>query len=172
MKHRLVLVMLAACGSSDPSDDWIPSDIDEDATVDRIGAAGYQKLCGAFEDYVRDQYRSNKLIQLTCTAHAIETTTDAIACGEALETCLDTLPPNVEAQLNAILAQASCQATSVEPAGCSSKVSVLKDCLDALGAKLDTLMLSATCAVAGSPVPDDWWMIEPPAICQQISTDC
>ena len=172
-KPCLLLWCLAACSStSTPSDDWLPSDVDENATVDAIGDAAFAKLCSAFEDYVRDTYRSNKLVQLACTANALDTTTDAVACGESIDDCLNTLPPVVEQQLDQILDQAGCSALSIAPSGCLAKVAELKGCLDALGEQIDTIELELTCAAVGSPVPDDWWMIDPPAECTSITTDC
>ena len=168
---KYMLVLLAACGSS-PSADWLPSDIEESQTLDRLGAAGYQKLCDAFDDYVRDRYRSDRLVQAACIAEALQTTTDAVACGAAVDSCLDMLPPAVESQLEQILAQASCTTVAIEPSGCSSRVSQLKACLDALGAEVDRIMLSLTCAAVGSPVPADWWMIDPPEACTSIAAAC
>ena len=166
-------VLLAACGgtSSSPGD-WVPDDLEESQTLDRIGTAGYAKLCDAFEDYVRDRYRSDRLIQLACTANALQTTSDAVACGTAVDMCLDMLPPAVETQLQMILAQASCEHVAVTPGGCQSTVSQMKSCLDALGSQVDRIMLSLTCAAFGSPVPQDWWKIEPPAACDAIASQC
>jgi hypothetical protein len=173
MKRHLAWFVIAACGgSSSTLDDWVPDDVDTSTTVDRLGAAGFAKVCTAFEDYVRDMYRSNRLIQAACTAHALETTADATACGAAVEACLDELPPVVETELQMILDQAGCTALRVEQAGCSSTVSAFTDCLDALGAQLDTLELSLTCAAVGSPVPEDWWIIEPPEECYAIVRGC
>jgi hypothetical protein len=174
MKRLLVSIVLAACGGSsgDSLAEWVPDDVDSSATVDRLGAAGFARVCTAFDDYVRDTYRSNVLIQAACTAHAVETTADAVACGATLESCLDTLPPVVEEELDAILDQAGCTALGVEPTGCSSTVSAFTDCLDALGAQLDTIELSLTCAAAGSPVPEDWYLIEAPEECYAIIRGC
>jgi hypothetical protein len=166
-----LLALLAACGGTSGGD-WVPSDIDEQQTLDTIGSAGYSRLCSAFEDYVHDQYRSSYLVRAACTAHAIDTTTDAVACGEALDDCLDTLPPAVDSQLDSILAQASCSRVSITPTGCSAKVSQVKACLDALGDQLDEIELAATCAAVGSPVPSDWWMIDTPSACTSLSADC
>jgi hypothetical protein len=168
----LLLVSLAACPSSSGSDDWVPSDIDESQTLDRLGAAGYQRLCGAFDDYVRDQYRSSYLIQAACTAHALQTTADAVACGQAVDACLDDLPPAVESALDMILDQAGCSAAGVSATGCASPVSALTDCLDALGSQLDQIQFSLTCAAFGSPVPQDWWRISPPSACTAIASGC
>jgi hypothetical protein len=163
--------VIAGCQSGSSSD-WVPDDIDEQQTLDRLGSAGYAKLCSAFADYVHEQYRSIYLIKAACTAHALETTQDAVACGEALETCLDTLPPVVEQQLDSILAQASCSAAAIDPTTCSNRVLALKACLDALGEEVDQLELSATCAAFGSPVPADWWMIDEPAECAALRSGC
>ncbi len=178
-KPCLALMLLAACASDvdrpeppDPPDDWLPSDIDVDTTVDKLGAAGFAKLCGAFEDYVRDMFRSNRLIQLACTADALETTTDAVACGDSVNACINMVPPAVESQLEQILDQAGCTALDITQTGCQSKVSALKSCLDALSEQLARIELQATCAAIGSPVPEDWWMIDPPAACMEISDDC
>ena len=150
----------------------MPDDIDTQQTVDRLGAAGFAKVCGAFEDYVRDMYRSNRLIQAACTAEALQSSTDAVACGTAVDACLNDLPPVVETQLQMILDQAGCPALGIEQAGCTSSVSALTGCLDALGAKLDTVDLALTCAAFGSPVPDNWWVIETPEECYAIVRGC
>ncbi len=165
------LLVLGACGDR-ASGDWVPEDIDEQQAIDRIGAAGYAKLCSSFDSYVRDKYRSNRLIQAACIAHALETTSDAAACGQAVDDCLDDLPPVVESQLSQILAQAGCSAVGITQTGCSSPVSALTTCLDDLGERLDTVQLSLTCAAFGSPVPPDWWRITPPASCTSLATDC
>jgi len=180
-KPCLVLILFAACEAAsnvdppdppDPPDDWLPSDIDVDVTVDKLGAAGFAKLCGAFEDYVRDMFRSNRLVQLACTAEALDTTADAVACGESVGACIDMVPPAVESQLEQILDQAGCTALDITQTGCQSKVSALKGCLDALSEQLALIELEVTCAAIGSPVPDDWWMIDPPAACMAITNDC
>jgi hypothetical protein len=173
MKPHLALLVVVACGGSTPDvEDWVPDDIDTGQTVDRLGAAGFAKVCGAFEDYVRDTYRSNRLVQAACTAEALQSSADAVACGTAVDACLNELPPVVEAQLEMILDQAGCTALGIDQAGCSSPVSVLTGCLDALGAQLDTIEFSLTCAAFGSPVPEDWWMIEPPEECYAILRGC
>jgi hypothetical protein len=166
-----VLIVLAACQPGE-STDWVPDDIDEEATLDAIGEAGYARVCSAFSDYVHDQYRSNYLVQAVCTAEAIRTTTDAGACAATIETCLDTLPPSVQAELDAILAQASCPTVGIAPDGCSSTVSELTSCLDDLGSSLDTLQFGLTCAAAGQPVPTDWWQIVIPSSCQSLQSSC
>ena len=170
MRIAYLLVVVAACGSS--ATDWLPSDIDRGQTLDRLGTAGYSRMCQAFEDFVRDEYASSYLVQAACTANALQTTSDAAACGESVDACLDTLPPVVEDQLQTILAQASCSKLELSVTGCAATVLDMKHCLDALSEKLDTIELSATCAAFGSPVPSDWWMISLPAECTSITTDC
>lgn len=174
------LTALAGCPSSssgngddvpDPTG-WVPSDIDEQATLSTLGSAGYARLCGAFEDYVHDTYRSMLLVKAACTAHALETTTDAVTCGAAVDECLDTLPPVVDQQLEQILAQASCSRVDIDATTCPSNVSALKACLDALGDLVDHVELSATCAAFGSPVPSDWWVVEQPAACVTLQNGC
>lgn len=173
MTLRLPLLFLVFAGcAGHSSDDWVPSEIDEQQTLDRLGSAGYAKLCSAFDDYVHDQYRSNYLIKAACTAHALQTTDNATACGAAVDACLDDLPAPVEAQLEQILAQADCTAVSASPGGCSSPVSALTGCLDALGSQLDQIQFSLTCAAFGSPVPADWWRIRPPAACTALAESC
>jgi hypothetical protein len=171
MPRLLLVLALTACGSSG-SKDWVPSDIDENQTLDRLGAAGYQKMCGAFADYVRDMYRTSYLIQAACTAHALETTSDAVACGEAANACRNDVPAAVESTLDSILAQASCTAVSATPAGCSMPVSALTACLDALGERIDEIKFSLTCAAFGSPIPSDWYRIAPPPACSALASGC
>jgi hypothetical protein len=165
------VILFAACKPGG-SGDWVPDDIDEEATLDAIGAAGYGRVCAAFSDFVHDQYRSNYLVQAVCTAHGIRTSTDAGACAEAIDACLDTLPPSVESELDAILNQASCPTVGITPDGCSSTVSELTSCLDDLGGSLETLQFGLTCAAAGQPVPSDWWRIVIPSSCQSLQASC
>ena len=169
----LSIGLASACGEAGMQvDDWVPDDIDEQATLDAIGAAGYARLCGAFSDYVHDQYRSSYLVQAVCTAEAIRSTTDAVACAASIETCLETLPPNVQAELDMILAQASCPTVGVDPDGCPSTVSSLTACLDELGGGLEDLQFGLTCAAAGQPVPPDWYLLAIPDECRQLQMGC
>lgn len=173
MTYRLgLLTILALAGCPSTSGDWVPDDIDEQQTLDRLGEAGYQKLCSAFDDFVHDQYRSNYLIRAVCTAHALQTTENAVMCGEAVDACLDTLPAPVEAQLEQILAQADCSVVDAMVTGCSSPVSKLTGCLDELGTKVDQIQFSLTCAAFGSPVPPDWWKVSLPPACAALGESC
>jgi hypothetical protein len=172
MTTRLAILLLALAGCPSTTGDWVPDDIDEQQTLDRLGAAGYQKVCSAFDDFVRDQYRSNLLIRAVCTAHALQTTENAVMCGEAVDACLDDLPAPAEALLEQILAQADCSAVDAMVTGCSSPVSKLTGCLDELGTKVDQIKLSLTCAAFGSPVPPDWWKISLPPACMALAESC
>lgn len=168
---RFALLFVVAC-TSNAKNDWVPSDVDRDQALSALGAAGYARLCSAFEDYVHDQYRSSYLVKAACTAHALQTTQDAVMCGEAVDMCLDTLPPVVDEQLQRVLAQASCTAVAIDPATCASPVSALTACLDALGDKVDHIEFGLTCAAFGSPVPENWWMIQTPAECAALAEGC
>ena len=165
-----MILSLAACKTA--SDDWVPSDIDESATIDRLGAAGYGKLCSAFDDYVRDMYRTNILVRAACTAQALQSTETTAQCADSIDACVNDIPEVVETQLTMILAQAQCSAVGVMTDGCSSPVSALTTCLDDLGAQLDNIELQLTCAALGSTVPADWWRISPPSSCQALASGC
>lgn len=151
---------------------WLPADIQRSETLSALGASGYARLCSAFEDYVRDEYRSSYLIQAVCVAYGIQTTSSAQACGDTASVCVNTLPPPAESTLNAILRQASCDTIAVEPAGCAATVAELTACLDALSDKVENIKLTATCAVAGEPLADTWWRLSLPAQCQAIRSRC
>jgi len=171
MNHRLALLglALAACKTSG---DWVPADVDESETIDALGAAGYAKVCSAFDDFVRDQYRTNILIRAACTAQALQSTETTAACADYIDDCVNDIPAVVESQLSSILAQASCPAVGVMTNGCSSPVSALTTCLDDLGAQLDNIKLQLTCAALGSPVPSDWYKISPPSSCTALASGC
>lgn len=171
--NRLLLLSalsLAACNGT--SDDWVPSDVDESETIDKLGDAGYGKVCSAFDDFVRDQYRTNLLVRAACTAQALRSTETTAECADSIDDCVNDIPAVVESQLEMILAQASCPAIGVMTAGCSSPVSALTTCLDDLGAQLDNVKLQLTCAALGSPVPADWYKISPPASCTALASGC
>lgn len=173
MTHRrLLLSVLALSACKTASEDWVPSDIDESQTIDRLGAAGYAKLCSSFDDFVRDQYRTNLLVRAACTAHALQSTETTAECADSIDACVNDIPSVVETQLEMILAQADCAAVGVMTNGCSSPVSALTTCLDDLGAQLDNIKLQLTCAALGSTVPQDWWRISPPASCTALASGC
>ncbi|MBA3451516.1 MAG: hypothetical protein H0T42_00300 [Deltaproteobacteria bacterium] len=173
MTHRLsvvYVVALIACKTA--SDDWVPSDVDESETIDKLGAAGYAKVCSAFDDFVRDQYRTNLLVRAACTAQALQSTETTAECADYIDECVNDIPTVVETQLEMILDQASCPAVGVMTSGCSSPVSALTTCLDDLGAQVDNVKLQLTCAALGSTVPADWWRISPPASCTALASGC
>lgn len=153
-------------------DDWVPPEIDESETLDKLGAAGYGKVCSAFDDFVRDQYRTNLLVRAACTAQALHSTETTAECAESIDACVNDIPAVVETQLAMILAQASCAAAGVMTAGCSSPVSALTTCLDDLGAELDNIKLQLTCAALGTTVPEGWYRISPPASCTALASGC
>lgn len=167
---RLAVVgclLITGCTST-----WMPSDIQSNETLSTLGASGYQRLCDAFEGYVRDEYASNYFVQAICLYEGVTTTTTALECGDAVDACTETMPPAAESLLSAILAQASCSTIGITPTGCVAIVAQVEECLDALESKLKSLEFAATCAVAGQSVDDNWWQISLPAACQSIRTLC
>lgn len=168
----LLLCVLALAGCKEGSDDWVPSDVDESETIDTLGAAGYAKVCSAFDEFVRDQYRTSLLIRAACTAQALRSTETTAECADSIDACVNDIPQVVEMQLEMILAQASCPAVGVMTAGCSSPISALTTCLDDLGAQIDDIKLQLTCAALGSPVPENWYRISPPASCTALASGC
>jgi hypothetical protein len=164
----LLLTATGACGGGSAGD-WLPDDLEREATLDTIGDAGYAKLCGAFEDYVLDMYRTSYLVQAACTAIAVENTADAAACGESVQACLDNPPAEATALVDMILAQAGCATVDVEPTGCSATVRQVESCLDALGAEVDQVEFTLTCAAAGQSLDDSWWQIDRPSSCSSLS---
>jgi hypothetical protein len=171
MTRLVLLAALSLTACKEGAGDWVPDDVDESETIDKLGAAGYGKVCSAFDDFVRDQYRTNLLVRAACTAQALRSTETTAECADSIDACVNDIPEVVETQLDTILAQASCPAVGVMTAGCSSPVSALTTCLDDLGAQLDNVKLQLTCAALGTPVPQDWYKISPPASCTALA-DC
>jgi len=172
MTRLLLIAALAVTGCKEGAGDWVPDDVDESETIDKLGAAGYAKVCSMFDEFVRDMYRTNLLVRAACTAQALRSTETTAACADSIDACVNDIPDVVESQLMAILAQASCPAVGVVQSGCSSPVSALTTCLDDLGAQLDDVKLQLTCAALGTPVPEDWYKISPPASCQALASGC
>jgi len=172
MTRLFLLAALSITGCKGGAGDWVPADVDESETIDKLGAAGYAKVCSAFDDFVRDQYRTNLLVRAACTAQALQSTETTAECADYIDDCVNDIPAAVESQLTTILAQASCPAVGVMTSGCSSPVSALTTCLDDLGAQLDNVKLQLTCAALGSPVPQDWYKISPPASCTALASGC
>jgi hypothetical protein len=176
--HRLILVALLTfaiqpgCGESQDVVDKFPDDIDTSLTLDDIGEAGLNKICSTFEGWVLDQYSSTYWVQATCMAAAVDNNEDAGSCGDELQACLDDPPPEVEALIDSIQSQAGCSAIAVEATGCSATVGQVEDCLDALGAALDNVKFTLTCAAAGETLDPDWWVISIPSACTSIEAGC
>lgn len=168
LRAAWVGLLLLGCSTSR----WMPSDIEQDQQLQALGEAGYQRLCSAFEGYVRDEYEASHLIQALCLAHGIQTTGTASACGDAVNACTDHLPPSAEATLQEILAQASCETVGVAPVGCAATVADIKACLDGLEDQLDEVKFSLVCTAAGQSFDPAWWHIDLPQPCLALRTIC
>jgi hypothetical protein len=166
----IAAALAGACGAG--SGDWFPSDVDEDATIDRAGDAAVAKVCSAFEDFLYDQYRGSLLVEVACTARGIEQTTDSAACGDFVQDCIDNPPAEVDSTVSSILAQSGCSAVMYESMGCSKTISDLKACLDAIDAEVASLKYDVVCAAAGQPLPPNALTIETPAVCLEIENEC
>lgn len=107
-----------------------------------------------------------------CLAHAVQTASDAVSCGETVTACTETLPPVAESVLNQILAQGNCSFIEVEPTGCQATVAQLGACLDAVEQRISSVKFGLTCAAVGETVPQDWWKIPTPPECAAIKALC
>lgn len=154
------------------SEEWLPLDIDGTRMLERLGDDAYQTLCRSFDGYVHDIYRSKLLIKAACTAHALQTTTDAAACAASTEQCLDTLPPVVEEQLDRLVNQAGCGDVHVSTSKCRSPVSELIRCLRDLRGIVESTGQELTCAAFGSKLSPDWWRVSTPESCSALATSC
>lgn len=163
--------VLGAC-VTDPTESWLPQEVDVTDTLEHAGDKAYSMLCEQFSSYVHGLYSSQPLVRAACTAHALSSTANALQCEQATASCLETLPQPVESQLEAILAQASCERAEVARSGCPSLVSELIACLDELRSELDKITMTATCTAFGSRVPADWWRIVQPSSCVELATRC
>lgn len=168
-KLSSIVVVLSACSGQQS---WVPADVDTSTTVDRLGAAGYSKLCSAFADHVRDTYRSDLLVRAACTAYALDSTTDAVMCGEVAQACTNNVPAPVETLIGRALSEAGCSTLAVEPATCAVSVSTFTACLDAMGDQVGEAQYSLACTGFGSPVPPDWYALELPSACKAIIDQC
>ena len=173
MRHaHLALLAPLVFGLLSCREEWMPSDVERGQALDALGEAGYDHLCSEFEGYIREQFTSSHLVQGVCLAIAVRDSETALACGEKMERCTSNLPPEAEAQLQAILAQASCSRTEVEPSGCMATVGELEACLNGLEAKLEALKFGGVCAGVGEPIDENWWRLELPPSCLQIRNRC
>ncbi len=153
-------------------DVWIPLDIDPTLMLDRIGDDGFQTVCRSFDGFVHDIYRQRLLIKAACTAHALQSTSNAESCAVTTEQCLDTLPPVVEEQLDRIVQQVGCSNALESQSKCRSPVSELIHCLRDLRHIVDNTGKELTCAAFGSPLPPDWWRVSTPQSCIALATAC
>ncbi len=167
----LALLATPACGGGGGGG-WLPDDLESSQTLDDIGDAGYQRLCSAFDDWAHDQYRSDYLVQAVCTAQGIQNTDTASACGDYVQTCIDSPPAEAEAMLDQIMSQAGCSAVAVEPSGCTATVGQVQECLDMLGAEIEAIQFTLTCAAAGQTLDPGWWQIQTPPVCTEIGSLC
>lgn len=169
---RLALLLLVGACVSEPTESWLPQEVAVTDALEHVGDKAYSMVCDQFASHVHGLYSSQLLVQAACTAHAVTSTGNAIECEQATESCLDTLPPPVEAQLESILAQASCEHAGIQRAGCPAPLSALIACLDELSGELDKIEMTATCAAFGSKPPANWWHVVQPAACVDLATRC
>ena len=162
------LVLCAGCSNAS----WIPDDLDRDAALSAVGAAGYQRLCSAFDSYVREEYAGNYFVQAVCLAHGVTSTDDAQACADTVQSCTQTLPGPAESVLNQILDQASCQRLNIDPTGCSATVAQVSACLEAMESGMKNVQFELTCAAAGQSIDPNWWQVQLPAECEAIRAIC
>jgi hypothetical protein len=178
-----VLAMASACVTTETgemalpvsvevAEEWLPLDLDATLALEHLGDDAYQTLCNSFDGYVHDIYRSKLLIKAACTAHALQTTSDATSCAARTEQCLDTLPPVVEDQLDRLVKQAGCGPAHVSTSKCRSPVSELIRCLRDLRGIVESTGQELTCAAFGSPLPADWWRVSTPDSCIALATSC
>ena len=150
-----VVLVLVACGD----------DSGNGSTTERITQAAYDQACSKAEEFLVSRYSGDYFVQALCTAAAVEGTTDAESCGQQLDDCINTPPPEIQAGIDAILAQGGCSLLSVNTATCSSTLGEIKACLDAIDGEVSSLKYTLTCAAAGQTL-DDWDLLSLPSECQ------
>jgi hypothetical protein len=165
----IVSASAIGCGAADP---WVPDDIDEEATLAAVGDEGKTRVCAAFEDYMLDQWRDSYLVEAVCLAQAIMDNTDADACSDDAQACIETPPAEVRNAVDTILAQATCARIDVTAGGCERSVGDLVECLDDLETEIAALRLTAACAAAGQEVDPTWSLIDVPSSCRDLAEDC
>jgi hypothetical protein len=157
----------------DDTKEWLPSGIEVRETLDHVGDAAYQGLCGAFDGYVHDKYRSSVVVKAVCTAHALRSTSDPTVCTAIADECLAKLPGPVEEDVHAILEEAGCRGLGVARGHCNSPISDLIACLGGLKAAIDHAAVSFTCEAAlDGSVSGDWWRVSLPQSCVDLVTRC
>ena len=153
-------LLLVACGS----------DSDNGSATERITQVAYQQACSEAEDFLVSRYSGDYFVQALCTAAAVEGTSDAQTCGQQLDDCINSPPPEIQAGIDAILDQGGCSLLSVNTATCSSTLGEIKACLDAIDGEVSSVKYTLTCAAAGQTL-DDWDLVSVPSECQ-FASDC
>ncbi|MDX2093363.1 MAG: hypothetical protein SFX73_36300 [Kofleriaceae bacterium] len=166
-----VLLLSSAC-VADAADEWIPTEVDQDALMDKVSDKTVKLVCSRFESSVHRLYRTPLLVKAACTAHALQSSRDVEECATLTDQCMNTLPAVVDEQLNYMLEQAGCGDIQPDHKGCRSTVSELIACLGDLGDEVSQIKLEATCAAFGSRIPEDWWKVSPPVSCVDVFTRC
>jgi hypothetical protein len=169
--HRLLLVFLLALPACDGADDSGGSADGGTSTTDRITQAAYNEACSQAEDFLVSQYSGSYFVQALCTAQAVENNTDAAACGQEIDDCINTPPPQIQAGIDSLLGQAACAVIDINPGACSSPLSKLRDCLSALEAELTSVQYTLTCAAVGQTL-DGWDIVDFPSECVALESDC
>lgn len=146
--------------------------MDRNEVLSSLGESGYAYVCSEFEGYLREQYTGSELTQLACLAYGVKHSETAQACGERVDQCIQTLPPEAESLIEDILDEVSCNRLELEPSGCRATVAELEACLDALDSKLEQLKYAGACAAVGAPIDEDWWRISLPPACTDIRNRC
>ena len=157
----IVVFSLIACACGDGEGD----DLQE-----RITEAAYERACEEARNLLISQYSGDYFVQALCTAEAVEGTTNAAACGNELDACINNPPAEVRAGIDRILNQAGCNLLEVDTATCSSTLGEVKACLEAIDDEVAGLQYTLTCAAAGQTL-DDWDIVELPASCG-LASDC
>jgi hypothetical protein len=61
---------------------------------------------------------------------------------------------------------------AIDRDGCTSTVGRVQDCLDSLGAAIDRIQLTLTCAAAGQTLDPTWWQVTLPSECAALQSEC
>ena len=162
MRPLACIVLLSfACGT----------DVDvDDSTKERITQAAYARACSEARDLLESQYSGDYFVQALCMASAVEGTSDAVTCGEELDSCINNPPAVIQEGIDSILSRAGCSLLQVDTSTCSSTLGEIKACLDAIDDEVSSLQYTLTCAAAGQSL-DDWDVLSLPSECQ-LSSDC
>lgn len=159
--HKLAYVALLLIGCGDTT-------VDE--SKERITQAAYERACEEADDFLTARYSGDYFVQALCLADAVETTSDATSCGEQLDTCINSPPPEIQQGIDNILSQAGCTLLNVDTSSCSSTLGDIRACLDAIDEEVMGLQYTLTCAAAGQSL-DDWDVLDLPESCR-FAMDC